>query len=910
MKLKRILAGIIACTMVATAMGVTAFAADTEPTDVVTTTETEILAGDVNNDGEVDMKDALDIARYLVAGDEEAKANFAQLLGLNLDAVRDENGYIGISSVINILKEVVKTPPETTPEDTETTPEDTETTPVDTETTPVDTETTPVDTDTTPVDTETTPVDTETTPVDTETTPVDTETTPVETEDPELVESAKADLADAIAIGDVERLNNDYTADSWKALDVALKAAKAVKEDATIAEIVAATEALTAAINGLITVEEAYEAAKAELATLIADAEAKLAAEDVADPYESTSKSTLKTSVTSAKNRLNSTYNPITAAEIETFITNITLAIENIKTTSQVLFDKGEALKADIAIAKKYQVATGTGATTALNTAITNAEALFERTGYLKSTTTLTNITASVTAIKTALTTEVAKVWVDTKALAIAGRANGYDVDANDVLAMAEFELTEAEMKLIEDTAAAAVLADDTKNYDELVEKAIYDKLVALLEAKSVTTAEYVALVEAFKAKTDVIAANAKADFVARFNELVEVTADDYEKNSYDALTAAIATAEGDIIKIGIGGATAESVSNITALTHLTALNTAFDGLVTKVQAEAKANALKYVDDKGVLATGAITGIKNYIEKDGTLVKLNVRYNVLSTSAKINFNKALNEKYAIIAKASASTNPQEINVDELNAAITAFENAILELNEAYIVVLKADLAADIAKVAAADKDAVSTYVGDKIGSATIPNVIEKTTERIAASEELYTVLANLSADTIVKSTLTITKDATTGSSYVNASFGAAYDLDYTDAAGVAKTVALFEDFQIEVKATDFMADGKIATTGSIFAALANYYDTTASTGAVAPESLFVTITFNANDEAAEGSIEDIKVVSGNKITLPDGTGLTLDGKLFKGWAISADSTQKLTGDETYPSSETLYAIWE
>ena len=80
MKLKRILAGIIACTMVATAMGVTAFAADTEPTDVVTTTETEILAGDIDNDGDVDMQDALTLARYLVSGDEDTKANFAQLM--------------------------------------------------------------------------------------------------------------------------------------------------------------------------------------------------------------------------------------------------------------------------------------------------------------------------------------------------------------------------------------------------------------------------------------------------------------------------------------------------------------------------------------------------------------------------------------------------------------------------------------------------------------------------------------------------------------------------------------------------------------------------------------------------------------------------------------------------------------
>ncbi|NLP26339.1 MAG: hypothetical protein GX365_03220, partial [Clostridiales bacterium] len=112
MKLKRILAGIIACTLVASAMSATVFATDTGTTEVVTTTEVpedDILWGDIDGNGRVDMQDSMLLARYLVSGDEDARAIFAALMDLNLAAVTNENGTVNIASVTNMLKKVTET---------------------------------------------------------------------------------------------------------------------------------------------------------------------------------------------------------------------------------------------------------------------------------------------------------------------------------------------------------------------------------------------------------------------------------------------------------------------------------------------------------------------------------------------------------------------------------------------------------------------------------------------------------------------------------------------------------------------------------------------------------------------------------------------------------------------------------
>lgn len=69
----------------------------------------------------------------------------------------------------------------------------------------------------------------------------------------------------------------------------------------------------------------------------------------------------------------------------------------------------------------------------------------------------------------------------------------------------------------------------------------------------------------------------------------------------------------------------------------------------------------------------------------------------------------------------------------------------------------------------------------------------------------------------------------------------------------------------------------------------------------------ITITYDAN--GGSGSIEPVTILSGDKIVISDGTGLTAPaGKGFGGWSTSSDKEEldisKLSGDIT------LYAVWK
>jgi uncharacterized repeat protein (TIGR02543 family) len=69
-----------------------------------------------------------------------------------------------------------------------------------------------------------------------------------------------------------------------------------------------------------------------------------------------------------------------------------------------------------------------------------------------------------------------------------------------------------------------------------------------------------------------------------------------------------------------------------------------------------------------------------------------------------------------------------------------------------------------------------------------------------------------------------------------------------------------------------------------------------------------TVAFDAN--GGTGSLDSASTIAGGTVVLPDGTGLSYEGKDFVGWAESASGTEALTSPYKPTGNVTLYAIWE
>ena len=175
-------------------------------------------------------------------------------------------------------------------------------------------------------------------------------TTVAEVEEAAAKTAATEELKEAIAAAE-ELAAANYTAATWAKVDEAVEAAKAVlaNEAAVSTELKAAAEAITAAIDALVTEEEVFnrKEAKEDVTDAIAKAEALKEADYTADSYKA-----VKDAITAAKALLADDNAKI--ADFEAAVADIKAAVNALVTVEEAAkAAAGEALTAAIADTEK-----------------------------------------------------------------------------------------------------------------------------------------------------------------------------------------------------------------------------------------------------------------------------------------------------------------------------------------------------------------------------------------------------------------------------------------------------------------------------------------------------------------------------------------------------------------------------